>query len=315
MTERLHLHHPWFVAAWPGMGNVALNAGIYLLAKLGMNLVAEFEAGELFDVDQVDVKDGLIQPARKPRSRFFVWVDPKHKHDLIVFLGEAQPPIGKFPFCKQLISYARQLGVERVFTFAAMATEMHPEKRSGVFGATTDPQGLEELKQLELSILEGGQIGGLNGILLAAASEAHLRGTCLLGEMPHLFAKLPFPKASQAILEVFATITGVELDFTELAEQARIMEHQLAEFLTQVEQTYGLACAGEEEEGAEQFGGAQAAVETDDDSLSARRIEWLFEEAARNRAKAFELKQELDRQGVFKEYENRFLDLFKKRDR
>ena len=34
-------HNPWFVAVWPGMGNVAVNAGIYLLAKLGMHVVAE----------------------------------------------------------------------------------------------------------------------------------------------------------------------------------------------------------------------------------------------------------------------------------
>ena len=33
---------------------------------------------------------------------------------------------------------------------------------------------------------------------------------------------------------------------------------------------------------------------------------------ARDRAKAIELKQELDRLGVFKDYEDRFLDLFKK---
>jgi hypothetical protein len=43
-----------------------------------------------------------------------------------------------------------------------------------------------------------------------------------------------------------------------------------------------------------------------------RRIEQLFDDSARDRSKAFELKQELDRLGVFKDYEDRFLDLFKK---
>ena len=40
-------------------------------------------------------------------------------------------------------------------------------------------------------------------------------------------------------------------------------------------------------------------------------IERLFDQSATDRSKAFELKQELDRLGVFKEYEDRFLDLFK----
>ena len=139
MPKNPELNHPWLVAVWPGMGHVALNAGVYLLAKLGMNLIAEFEANDLFDVDHVEVKEGIIQAGRRPRDRLFVWTDPKEKHDLVVFLGEAQPPIGKFSFCRQLIAHARQLGVERVFTFAAMATQMHPEHSCRIFSGGNRP--------------------------------------------------------------------------------------------------------------------------------------------------------------------------------
>jgi len=41
-------------------------------------------------------------------------------------------------------------------------------------------------------------------------------------------------------------------------------------------------------------------------------IEQLFEQAGRDRSNAYELKRELDRLGLYKEYEDRFLDLFKK---
>jgi proteasome assembly chaperone (PAC2) family protein len=307
MADKPHLNHPWMVAVWPGMGNVALNAGVYLLAKLDMSLLAELDAGDLFDVDYVEVAGGLIQRARRPRNRLFVRPDPEKKHDLVVFLGEAQPPVGKYPFCRQLIAYARELGVERVFTFAAMATRMHPEHRSRVFGAATDGDSLAELKRLELEILEDGHIGGLNGVLLAAADEASLRGACLLGEMPHIFSQLPFPKASLAILEVFTTITGLELDFAELAELAQVTEKQLGELLAQVEQTYGQQLAREEETYR-----PEPAEEERLSPADAQRIEGLFDQAVKERSKAFELKQELDRLGVFKEYEDRFLDLFKK---
>ncbi len=308
MAETPPLHHPWLVAVWPGTGNVALNAGIYLLAKLGMTLVTEFEASELFDVDRVEVKGGLIQVGRRPRNRLFQWTDPGRQHDLVVFLGEAQPPLGKYAFCRQLIAHARGLGVERVLTFAAMATRMHPEHRARAFGAATDPASPEELKRLELEILEDGHIGGLNGVLLGAAADAGLRGTCLLGEMPHIFSQLPFPKASLVILEVFTTITGIEIDFAELAEQARVTEQQLGELLARVEQAYGQQQPPAEEEGFSPEPAEEGPVAAAD----RRRIEELFTQAARDRTKAFELKQELDRLGVFKEYENRFLDLFKK---
>lgn len=308
MAEKFKLNHPWLVAVWPGMGHVALNAGYYLLAKLGMHVIAEFEVANLFDVDHVEVEEGLIQPVSHPRNRFFLWTDPAQQHDIVVFLGEAQPPVGKYQFCQKLIKYAHELGTERVFTFAAMATQMHPEHRARVFGAASDSQSLEELKQLELELLADGHIGGLNGVLLAAAAASGLRGTCLLGEMPHIFSQLPFPKASLAILEVFTTITGIPLDFTELSEQVKVADQQLGELLSQVEEKYGPQFSGEQAEGyrPEPVEGERLS------SADQQRIEDLFLQAEKDRAKAFELKQELDRLGVFKDYEDRFLDLFKK---
>jgi uncharacterized protein len=330
MPDTPKLHHPWLVAVWPGMGHVALNAGVYLLAKLGMTAVAEFEGGDLFDVTQVDVKHGVIQPARRPRNRFFVWIDPNKRHDLVVFLGEAQPPVGKLPFCRQVIEYASGLGIERVITFAAMATQMRPEHPSRVFGAATDTEGVAELRKLKLKILEDGNIGGLNGVLLGAAAAGGLRGSCFLGEMPQVFAQVPFPKASLAILESFSKLTGVEVDLAELAEQAHAVEEQLGDLLTRVEQQYGQQPESADEEG--EFGDEDEdedeELDTEDEEEAGEgyhyeepnepvptptvtRIEELFDRAKQDRTKAFELKRELDRLGLFKQYEDRFLDLFK----
>jgi predicted ATP-grasp superfamily ATP-dependent carboligase len=206
-----------------------------------------------------------------------------------------------------LVAFAKEVAVERVFTFAAMATRMHPEHRARVFGAATDETNLQELKRLELELLEEGHIGGLNGVLLGAAAEAGLHGICLLGEMPHVFAQLPFPKASLAVLETFTTISGLELDFTELAEQAKAAEEQLGELLARVEEAYGRQTAAEEDEVLPEPSESKELEPGDE-----RRIEDLFAQAGRDRSKAFELKRELDRLGVFKAYEDRFLDLFKK---
>ena len=307
MTATPQLNHPWLVAVWPGMGNVALNAGVYLMAKMDMKVFAEFEPSEFFDVEHVDVKGGIIQPGRRPRNRLFVWDDPNRGRDIVILLGEAQPPVGKYAFCRQLVAYARELGVERILTFAAMATQMHPQHPSRVFGAATDAASLEELQRLELELLDDGRIGGLNGILLGVVAETGLRGACLLGEMPHILSRLPFPKASEAILKAFTNMTGIPLDFAELSQQVQAMERQLGELLAEVEQSYGPQFPGKEEEYRPE------PVEEERLSLAdQRQIERLFVEAGKDRSKAFELKQELDRLGVFKDYEDRFLDLFKK---
>ena len=48
------------------------------------------------------------------------------------------------------------------------------------------------------------------------------------------------------------------------------------------------------------------------DYATRQKIEKLFGDAAKDRAKAFGLKRELDKLGVFKQYEDRFLDLFER---
>jgi uncharacterized protein len=308
MADETRLTRPWLVAVWPGMGHVALSAGYYLMAKLGMHQLAEFAAEGLFDVEHVEVKGGLIRPGRLPRSRLFVWNDPLGQHDLVVFIGEAQPPLGKYAFCRRLIEFARGLGVERVFTFAAMATQMHPAAPSRVFGAATDEETLAELRRLELEVLDDGHIGGLNGVLLGAAAEADLRGACLLGEMPHVFAQLPFPKASLAVLEAFTTVAGIAIDTAELSQQAREMEQQLGDLVARMQPAYEPQAPDEDEApaGSEPAEGGGPGPEDED------RIGRLFEQARRDRAHAYELKRELDRLGVYRDYEGRFLDLFKR---
>lgn len=309
MPEPVILNKPWLIAVWPGMGHVAISAGYYLVTKLGMSILAEFAARELFDVEHVEVKRGIIRTGHLPRSRFFVWKGPQDGHDIVVFIGEAQPPKGRYLFCQRLVEFARQLGVERVYTFAAMARPMHPERPSRVFVAATDEDMLAELKKLELEVLEDGQIGGLNGVLLGAAAEAGLRGACLLGEMPHLFAGFPFPKASLAVLEAFRTIANLKIDLDELAEEAKKVEHKLGDLLEKVEQ----ALEQQQEPGEEELSEFEPVSEEGEEVTpeDVERIESLFEQATRDRSKAYELKRELDRLQLYKEFEDRFLDLFK----
>lgn len=289
------------------MGNVALNAGVYLLAKLKMVLFAEFSAAEFFDVECVDVKSGTLELGRRPHHRFYVWIDPAKQHDLVVFVGEAQPPQGKANYCRHLIDFARHLGVSHIYTFAAMAMRMRPEHSSRVLVAATDRETLGELDKCEVGVLEDGQISGLNGILLGVAKEEGLNGVCMLGEMPHVFSQLAYPKASLAILKAFAALADLKVDFTELAELSEATDKKLQEILTQIEEAYERQAADEGEIQSPVF-----KEEEQPDEQHNRRIEELFREAAVDRSKAFELKQELDRVGLFKEYEDRFLDLFKK---
>jgi hypothetical protein len=293
---------------------VALTAGYYLMTKLQMREADPLPAGDLFDVDQVQVDEGLVRTARLPENQLFIWKDPAKRRDIILLIGEAQPPTGKFAFCGRLLDYAERLGVKDVFTFAAMATDMHPRAASRVVGVATHAEGRAKLREAEVEIMEEGQITGLNGVFLGAAALRGMRGIGLLGEMPAFATQVPFPKASKAVLEIFARLAGLEIDFQELEEYGQSMENQLAEVLDKLRQAIQQqqkAEAGEEETLPKADGPEAPEPErlTEEDR---QRIERLFAQAGRERSKAFELKRELDRLGAFRTYENRFLDLFRK---
>jgi len=312
MAEPLDQSQNWLIAAWPGMGNVAVIAAGYLIRKLDLRPVAEMPPKGHFDIQGVDVANGVVATPRMPRSYFFQSPAGGPGRRLTVFLGEAQPATGSYEYAMDLLERAMEYSPQRVVTFASMATQLHPSQQPRVFGVSTKDEMLDELRRLEVLPLEEGQIGGMNGLLLGAAAERGMPGMCLMGEIPYFAAGVPNPKAAKAVLESFALMSGIEIDLEELAHDAEMIDHALLDMMHKLEREGG----GEEEDDdeADRSGPAPApeAPERQLDQATHERVERMFAEARRDRSKAMALKQELDRLGVFGRYENRFLDLFKR---
>jgi proteasome assembly chaperone (PAC2) family protein len=312
MMQKKKLNDPILIAAWPGMGHVAVTACYYLIAKLGMEFRAEYLTNDLFDVDHVAIESGVVQPFRYPKNQFFVWRNPEGGNDLLVFIGEAQPPNGQYNFCRKLIDYVQSEGVTKVFTFASLATAIQLEDDSRVIGAATDTETLHQLIGNDVGLLNNGSISGMNGILLGVAAERKLPGGCLLGEIPQIFAGVPYPKASLAVLNAFSQITGIPIDTSEMNIEVDKMQQHLSDVISQFRRL--------EQEGKPEETDAEETYLPDpmeNGKLSdeeKQRLEELFEEAQKDRTSAYELKRELDRLDVFAEYEDRFLDLFKTDD-
>lgn len=310
---------PWLVAAWPGMGSVAMISTLSLVQKLGAKPIAGLSSRGYFDVQQIEVTDGLIGTPRMPRSIFYRWSHPKGGRDLVFFLGESQPTKGLIEYSHSLLDSAAEMGVSRIVTFASMASQLHPSAEPRVRAVATKTAILEELKRVEVSPLDDGEIGGMNGVLLAAGAERGLEGMCLLGEIPFYAANVPSPKAAKAVLEVFAAITDVQLDLTDLEKHAETVEKALLDMLERRQPSEGegeeVESEGDEtaeDEPAAEVESKPTPTEKVIDFATRSRIEALFEETRKDRGKAVELKRELDQLGVFERYENRFLDLFKR---
>lgn len=301
----------WLVAAWPGMGNVAVIAAGYLIQKLALRPVAELGTPGLFDIKDVEIEKGVITTPRQPRSLLFRMPEPTPALDLTVFLGEAQPDHGVFALAQGLLEHTEEYGINRVITFASMSTPMDPRQQPRVFGAATSGPLLDEILRAEVQVMNDGQIGGLNGVLLGAAAQRSLDGLCLLGEIPYFAAGVGNPKAAKAVLDAFCMLSRLELDLDELARHAEAMEESLlklqAETSVDTDEDDEIASEATPPPDRER---KDAPSEPDPATLD--RIERLFAEARKDRAKVVNLKQELDRTGLFRRFEDRFLDLFKR---
>ena len=105
-------------------------------------------------------------------------------------------------------------------------------------------------------------------------------------------------------------MTEIDLDLKELSQQAALVEKSLGKLLAQVEE----AIDGQKESEGEAEEEAASVEPVEEKRLrpeDEEKIERLFADARKDRSKAYELKSELDRLGIFGEYEDRFLDLFK----
>jgi hypothetical protein len=104
-------------------------------------------------------------------------------------------------------------------------------------------------------------------------------------------------------------MTCIDVDLNELQEQATDWDEHLQQILAQASQA---AQEGASEDGdAEQAGYPEPVTNGQLSREEKALLERLFDQAEKDRSKAFELKRELDRLNAFKHYEDRFLDLFK----
>ena len=317
LYKRPRLRQPRLVAAWPGIGNVALTVANYLVQKLGAEEIGEIEPLDFFLPAAVVVENNVIElpePAsfeelsELPKSKFYSCQNRNWAQDLLVFIGEAQPLGKEAEFANQVLDVAQRFGVDKIYTCAAGVAPISHTEKPGVWAAATSRELILELSRYNVVLRDKIHIRGLNGSLLGLAKDRNIPGICLLGEIPAYIAQMgiEYPRSAQSVLEVLTEMLGIHIDLTEIDGLARDTEESLTESMSQIMEEIGhlvIRPRGAEEVWGEGKGQVPEAVK--------REIEQLFDEVKKDRAKASKLKAELDRWDIFDQYEDRFLDLFR----
>ena len=219
------LKSPYLVAAWSGMGAVGLLAVNYLRQQLDAELFGRIDPEVYYAPTQVLIQEGIIQPVALPETKLYCW-DRGAEHDLILLVGTEQPT-DAYDVAVQVTHIAARLGVTRVYTAAASPTLIHHDQSPGVWGTATHAELLPALRDRGVVLMEQGTIGGLNGLLLAAALQRGMEGVCLLGEIPVYTTQMINPLASHAVLAALTGLLEIDISVDRLEEWAQDLAPQM----------------------------------------------------------------------------------------
>ena len=221
---KLHAHpelnSPNMLAAWPGIGNVAMLVAKYLERKLGFEKLGEIETSHFFDPTGVVVKNNVVEAPHFPQGKFYYRKNEKGGSDLILFIGEDQPATRGYELAKCVLDVGINFQVKRIYTCAAALTRIHHTEQPRVWGVATTRQLTDELNEHDLVQRGNLHISGLNGLLLGVAKEKDIEGICLLGEVPTYATQIQNPMAALAIIRVLTKILDIEVDTLEMAQLA-----------------------------------------------------------------------------------------------
>lgn len=304
------LKNPYLVVAWPGMGDVAFKAATYLIEQIKAQEFAEIEPSEFFYLTGSVIDKGVLMLPQLPYGKFYYHKSKTSKNDLILFVSNAQPDLAKAQdYCDRIISLAKIFKIKSVISLAALPQAIDYTQEPRVWFVATNSFLVASLKKEGLNELKEGQISGMNGLFLGNAKKAGLHGFCILSEIPLYTIQIENPKASLAALSVLTRIINVDIDFSDIKEQARTIEEEINKLLDYLKLNSPASPIGEEE--IEKIKKSLSQLTKLPGSIK-EKIEDLFTQVESDISKAYELKGELDKWNVYKEYEDRFLDLFKK---
>lgn len=316
IAKKVKPKNPILIAAWPGMGHVAVKAASFLKEKLQAQLFAKLDSKEFFYQNDVTVNNSIIQLSGFPDGKFYYWENKFGKNDLVIFLSELQPPPEKaVSYAQAIIDFAASLKVKTIFTFAAMLSSIEHTQMPKAWFAVTHQRLIAEFQGIDIRPLESGQVSGLNGMFLGITKKNKIEGACLLGEIPFYAVQIENPRSAWVVLNALSKFLDIKLDLNELSLAGKVMEEEITKLIDHVKDPL-LHDDQDHPITSEDVDKMRHMLATHSQipNSAKRQIEDLFQLAEKDLSCAVELKKKLDEWNAYKDYEDRFLGLFKKGD-
>lgn len=228
VLEEVEIENPIFIEALPGIGHVGKLAADHMIDELDATKFAEIYS-PCFPPQVFVGENGIIE--NMINELYYVKDVGEDNLNFILLVGNTQglSPEGQYGICKDILDFIEPLGVKKIFTLGGMATG-HPIEEHKVFGAATDSENIDVLKEHDINIRSNdGGIVGASGLFLGMGKNYGMNGSCLMGETPGYFIDA---EAAEAILLKLSSILNFEINTDKLEERAE----ETREILSQAQQ-------------------------------------------------------------------------------
>jgi len=227
------LNQPIMVAAfqgWTDAGGAASGAASYLAEQWNARQFATVDAEEFYDFTALRPHVRLTKERSReivwPENRFLATSDPGSRD--VVFLIGIEPHLRWGTFCDCVITVARTVGVQAVFTLGAMLTDVLHTRVAPVFGSTMDP-GLADRFGLSRPRYEGPT--GIVGVLQDAFAKVGIPVASLMAQVPHYVPSTPSPKATMALVERVCELLETRVGTSPLELASAAYEREVSEMV------------------------------------------------------------------------------------
>ena len=156
VLEDVELNNPVFIEALPGIGHVGKLAADHMIDEFNATKFAEIYSPSF--PPQVFVgEEGLIE--NMINELYYVKNVGEDNLDIIILVGNTQAlsPEGQYGVCQDILNFVKGKGASKIFTLGGMATGQ-PVEESKIFGAATDEENIELLKEADLENVSGGNV-------------------------------------------------------------------------------------------------------------------------------------------------------------
>jgi predicted ATP-grasp superfamily ATP-dependent carboligase len=205
---------------WNDAGDAASGAVLHLEEVWSATQVAEFDPEDYYDFQVNRPEVTFEDDARTitwPTTRLSVARIPLATRDVVLVHG-IEPSMRWRSFTQELLTAARELGVEMVVTLGALLADS-PHTRPVPISGTSSDESIALRLGYEPSTYEGPT--GIVGVLQEACAQAGIPAVSLWAAVPHYVAQPPCPKATLALLARIEDLLDVPVPLGDLPEESR----------------------------------------------------------------------------------------------